>query len=236
MTAPARILVIEDEPQLRALLRLYLEREGYRVTDAGDGAAGLAAFDEHGADLVVLDLMLPTMQGETVLEGLRERGSVPILITSAKRTDAERIAGLRAGADDYLAKPFNPHELTARVAAILRRSSPGTEADAVLSLEDGRVTLDTASRRFALADGGAGRLTPGETGLLVALARRPGSVLTREQLLAVVARRPEEVFDRLVDMHVANLRRKLGDDAGAPWLIETIPGTGYRLVAGRDPT
>lgn len=234
MTAQAKILVIEDEPQLRALLRLYLEREGYRVTDAGDGAAGLAAFDEHGADLVVLDLMLPTMQGETVLEGLRERGSVPILITSAKRTDAERIAGLRAGADDYLAKPFNPHELTARVAAILRRSSPGPEADAVLSLADGRVTLDTASRRYALAGGLTGRLTPGEAALLVALARRPGSVLTREQLLAAAARRPEEVFDRVVDMHVANLRRKLGDDAGEPWLIETIPGTGYRLVAPRD--
>ena len=100
MSPQARILVVEDEPQLRALLRLYLEREGYRVTDAGDGAAALAAFDEHGADLVILDLMLPTMQGETVLEELRQRGSVPILITSAKRTDSERIAGLRAGADD----------------------------------------------------------------------------------------------------------------------------------------
>ncbi|MDQ2934336.1 MAG: response regulator transcription factor [Chloroflexota bacterium] len=235
MTPQARILVIEDEPQLRALLRLYLEREGYRVTDAGDGAAALAAFDQHGADLVILDLMLPTMQGEAVLEQLRDRGSVPILITSAKRTDTERIAGLRAGADDYLAKPFNPHELTARVAAILRRASPGAEADSLLSLDGGRVTLDAASRRYTLAGGGAGRLTPGEAALLLALARRPGSVLSREQLLEVVARRPDEVFDRVVDMHVANLRRKLGDDAGEPWLIETIPGTGYRLVAARDP-
>ncbi|MDQ2941200.1 MAG: response regulator transcription factor, partial [Chloroflexota bacterium] len=137
MTPQARILVIEDEPQLRALLRLYLEHEGYRVTDAGDGASALAAFDQHGADLVILDLMLPTMQGEAVLDELRERGSVPILITSAKRTDAERIAGLRAGADDYLAKPFNPHELTARVAAILRRASPDAGADPLLSLDGG---------------------------------------------------------------------------------------------------
>src|SRR5918992_6257829 len=120
--AAARILIIEDEPQLRGLLRLYLERDGHRVTEAGDGRTALDAYDADGADLVILDLMLPGMQGETVLEALRDAGDVPVLITSAKRSDAERIAGLRAGADDYLAKPFNPRELTARVAAILRRT------------------------------------------------------------------------------------------------------------------
>ena len=232
----ARILVVEDEPRLRELLRLYLEREGHRVTDVGDGAAALAAFDADGADLVILDLMLPAMQGEAVLEALREAGDVPVLITSAKRSDAERIAGLRLGADDYLGKPFNPHELTARVAAILRRTRPAQHADeAIVSLADGRLVLDPTSRRYTLADGAAGRLTPGEAALLLALARRPGAVLTREQLLEAVARRPEEVYQRVVDVHVANLRKKLGDDAGAPWLIETIPTTGYRLVATRDP-
>jgi len=233
----ARILIVEDEPQLRGLLRLYLERAGYAVTDAGDGAAALAAFAADGADLVVLDLMLPGMQGEAVLEALREEADVPILITSAKRSDAERIAGLRLGADDYLVKPFNPHELTARVAAILRRSRPGAldGGDAVISLGGGRLVLDPASRRYTLSDGEGGRLTPGEAALLVALARRPGSVLAREQLLEAVARRPDEVYERVVDVHVANLRRKLGDDAADPWLIETIPSTGYRLVAGRDP-
>jgi DNA-binding response OmpR family regulator len=232
----ARILVVEDEPRLRELLRLYLEREGHRVTDVGDGTAALAAFDADGADLVILDLMLPGMQGEAVLEAMREAGDVPVLITSAKRSDAERIAGLRLGADDYLGKPFNPHELTARVAAILRRTRSSAIADeAILSLADGRLVLDPTSRRYTLADGAAGRLTPGETALLVALARRPGAVLTREQLLEAVARRPEEVYERVVDVHVANLRKKLGDDAGAPWLIETIPTTGYRLVASRDP-
>src|SRR6266487_2073364 len=120
--AAARILIVEDEPQLRALLRLYLEREGYQVADAGDGRSAVAAFEADGADLVILDLMLPGLQGEAVLEALREAGDVPILITSAKRSDAERIAGLRLGADDYLAKPFNPHELTARLTAILRRT------------------------------------------------------------------------------------------------------------------
>jgi len=233
----ARILIVEDEPQLRGLLRLYLERAGYAVSDAGDGAAALAAFAADGADLVVLDLMLPGMQGEAVLEGLRDAADVPILITSAKRSDAERIAGLRLGADDYLAKPFNPHELTARVTAILRRSRPGTpdQGDAIISLGAGRMVLDPSSRRYTLSGGEGGRLTPGEVALLVALARRPGAVLAREQLLEAVARRPDEVYQRVVDVHVANLRRKLGDDAADPWLIETIPSTGYRLVAARDP-
>ena len=233
----ARILIVEDEPQLRGLLRLYLERAGYAVSDAGDGTAALAAFAANRADLVILDLMLPGMQGEAVLEALREAGDVPILITSAKRSDAERIAGLRLGADDYLAKPFNPHELTARVAAILRRTRPASVSDdeTIISLAAGRVVLDPASRRYTLAAGGSGRLTPGESALLVALARRPGAVLAREQLLEVVARRPDEVYERVVDVHVANLRRKLGDDAGDPWLIETIPSSGYRLVAARDP-
>jgi DNA-binding response OmpR family regulator len=236
--AGARILIVEDEPQLRALLRLYLEREGHRVTDAGDGSSALAAFEADGADLVILDLMLPGLQGEAVLEALREAGDVPILITSAKRSDAERIAGLRLGADDYLAKPFNPHELTARVAAILRRTRAAAvdAEEQILSLAGGRLVLDPSSRRYTLAGGEGGRLTPGEAGLLVALARRPGAVLSREQLLEAVARRPEEVYERVVDVHVANLRRKLGDDAAAPWLIETIPSTGYRLVAARDPS
>jgi DNA-binding response OmpR family regulator len=233
----ARILVVEDEPQLRGLLRLYLEREGHRVTDAGDGPSALAAFDEQPHDLVILDLMLPGMQGETVLEALRDAGDVPVLITSAKRSDAERIAGLRAGADDYLAKPFNPHELTARVAAILRRTRGGgaSAPPPILSLADGRFVLDPGSRRFTLADGTNGRLTPGESSLIMALAERPGGVLTRQQLLGVVARRPDEVYERVVDVHVANLRRKLGDDAGEPWLIETVPATGYRLVASVEP-
>ena len=237
----ARILIVEDEPRLRGLLRLYLEREGYAVTDAGDGQAALSAFEADGADLVILDLMLPGMQGETVLEGLRDRADVPILITSAKRSDAERIAGLRLGADDYLAKPFNPHELTARVAAILRRAAPrvAEPADEVLSLSGGRLVLDPVTRRYTVDSAGGevageGRLTPGEARLVAALARHPGAVLTREQLLEAVARRPDEVYDRVVDVHVANLRRKLGDDANAPWLIETVPQVGYRLVAERD--
>jgi DNA-binding response OmpR family regulator len=237
MPDPARVLIVEDEPQLRALLRLYLEREGYRVTDAPDGATALRSVDADPPDLVILDLMLPGMPGERVLDEMREAGDVPVLITSAKRSDAERIAGLRAGADDYLPKPFNPHELTARVAAILRRTRAATEQDSppIISFDGGRLVLDTASRRYALRDGASGRLTPGEAALLAALARRPGAVWPRAQLVELVARRPDEVYDRVVDVHVANLRRKVGDDAGRPWLIETVPAAGYRLVATPDP-
>ena len=242
MSARAHVLVVEDEPRLRDLLRLYLERDGHAVTVVGDGHAAIAAVDSTDSppiDLVVLDLMLPGLGGEAVLEAIRGSADIPVLIASAKRSDAERIAGLRMGADDYLVKPFNPHELTARVAAILRRTSratPGTAAG-TLSLAAGRATIDQVSRRYTIlgADGPiAGRLTPGEIGLLAALARDPGAVLTREQLLDAVTRRPDDVYDRVVDVHVANLRRKLGDDAADPWLIETIPQVGYRLVATRD--
>ena len=251
MVVRARILVVEDEPRLGELLRLYLERDGHLVTVVTDGRAAVASFDAEPVDLVVLDLMLPGLDGEAVLAAIRERGETPVLIASAKRSDVERIAGLRMGADDYLAKPFNPHELTARVAAILRRSRASgggtgptgaiTPADdePPLSFDAGRLVVDRASRRFTLVRSGEatpvrGRLTPGEIGLLAALARRPGAVLSRDQLLEVVTRRPDEVYDRVIDVHVANLRRKFGDDAAKPWLIETIPQTGYRLVAERD--
>jgi DNA-binding response OmpR family regulator len=237
--APARILVVEDEPRLGDLLRLYLERDGHRVTVVTDGPAALDAFEADPPDLVVLDLMLPGLAGEAVLAAIRDAGYTPILIASAKRSDLERIAGLRMGADDYLAKPFNPHELTARVAAILRRSRAATATSdpGVVSFDGGHLTVDPVSRRFQVAAVPPvdGRLTPGEVRLLLALAERPGSVHTRDQLLTAVTRRPDDVYDRVVDVHVANLRRKVGDDAGQPWLIETIPQTGYRLVARRDP-
>jgi DNA-binding response OmpR family regulator len=250
MVTRARILVVEDEPRLADILRLYLERDGHAVTVVTDGRAAIAAVDADPVDLVVLDLMLPGVGGEAVLAAIRDRGDTPVLITSAKRSDAERIAGLRMGADDYLAKPFNPNELTARVAAVLRRSrgvgdggriAPGViDGDPEeLSFDGGRLVVDPASRRFSVTPTGGGppvggRLTPGEVGLLAALARRPGAVLTRDQLLEAVTRRPDEVYDRVIDVHVANLRRKLGDVATEPWLIETIPQTGYRLVAVRD--
>src|SRR5262245_20529559 len=153
MPARARILVVEDEARLGDILRLYLERDGHTVAVVGDGRAAIEAFDAERIDLVVLDLMLPGLAGETVLAEIRDRGDTPVLIASAKRSDLDRIAGLRSGADDYLAKPFNPNELTARVAAILRRSRAGSTAAgdvgtapgapvADLSFDSGRLVVD----------------------------------------------------------------------------------------------
>ena len=173
MVARARILVVEDEPRLAELLRLYLERDGHAVTVVGDGTAALAAFEAEPVDLVVLDLMLPGLAGEAVLAAIRERGDTPVLIASAKRSDVERIAGLRMGADDYLAKPFNPHELTARVAAILRRSR-GDDRDA------GRP--DRGPRRRQRAAALVRRRAPGRRSgqpPLHARGRRPAPVPSR---------------------------------------------------------
>ena len=256
----ARILVVEDEARLRELLRLYLERAGYAVREAADGRAALNAFDEDPPDLLIVDLMLPKLQGEALIRAIREDSQVPILIASAKRSDVERIAGLRLGADDYLPKPFNVHELVERVNAILRRTGTGAgagigaeggsvrgasagggpagfgrDAGTRLSFADGRFVFDPSTRAYT-CDGRAGRLTPAESRLLLALVRAAGTPLDREQLLPTVAG-PHAETSRNVDVHVGNLRRKLGDDAADPWAIETIPDVGYRWLppADREP-
>jgi DNA-binding response OmpR family regulator len=256
----ARILVVEDEGRLRALLRLYLERAGYEVDEAEDGRAALDAFDEDPPDLLVVDLMLPRLQGEALITAIREDSQVPILITSAKRSDVERIAGLRLGADDYLPKPFNVHELVERVNAILRRTGTGgtggangaagfmppggddvratggagraPAAPARLSFADGRLVFEPPTRAYA-CDGQSGRLTPAEARLLLALVHAGGAPLDRERLLRAAAG-PHAETTRNVDVHVGNLRRKLGDDPAKPWAIETIPDVGYRWVAPAD--
>ena len=253
----AQILVVEDEARLRELLRLYLERAGYAVREAADGRAALDAFDEDPADLLIVDLMLPKLQGEALIRAIREDSQVPILIASAKRSDVERIAGLRLGADDYLPKPFNVHELVERVNAILRRTGTGAGAgigagrgagvgaalaggltgsgrDAVapLSFAGGRFVFEPSTRAYT-CDARAGRLTPAEARLLLALVRAAGTPLDREQLLPTVAG-PHAETSRNVDVHVGNLRRKLGDDPADPWAIETIPDVGYRWLAPTD--
>ena len=256
----ARILVVEDEARLRALLRLYLERAGYEVREAEDGRVALDSFDEDQPDLLVVDLMLPRLQGEALIRAIREDSQVPILITSAKRSDVERIAGLRLGADDYLPKPFNVHELVERVNAILRRTGigggtgtgtgmgsggsngtgrrtagPGAGIDgtARLSFIGGRLVFDPPTRAYSCA-GESGRLTPAEARLLLALVRAAGAPLDREQLLRAVAG-PHAETSRNVDVHVGNLRHKLGDDPARPWAIETIPDVGYRWLPAPDP-
>ena len=228
-----RILVVEDEPRIRALTCLYLERAGFDVSQADDGRAALDAFDADPPDLVVVDLLLPGLTGEALIGAIREVSEVPIIVASAKRSDDDRLAAFRLGADDYVTKPFNPVELVARVQAVIRRTrravEPGTEPHSYAS---GRLSIDPALRRYVVG-GQEGRLTPTETRLYLALSAVPGTVLDRERLLAVTTRGVSETT-RTIDVHVANLRRKLGDDASHAWVIETVQDVGYRWVARRD--
>jgi DNA-binding response OmpR family regulator len=230
-TAP-RILVVEDEPRIREIVRAYLAAAGYEVTEAADGRLALDAFDAAPPDLVLVDLLLPGLSGEALIRAIREVSDVPILIASAKRSDDERIVGLRLGADDYLPKPYNPVELVERVRAILRRTRPASEAARPRTYGSGRLEVDPATRRYSV-DGREGRLTPTELRLLLALSGAPGAVIDRERLLALATSGTGETT-RTVDVHVANLRRKLGDDASGPWAIETIPDAGYRWIAPVD--
>lgn len=228
----SRLLVVEDEPRIREVVCRYLVAAGYAVREAGDGREALAAFDADPPDLVIVDLLLPGLAGEALIRAIREVSDVPILIASAKRSDGERIEGFRLGADDYLPKPYNPVELVERVRAILRRTQPTGEVARPRSYAGGRLDVDPATRRFR-AGHRTGRLTPTELRLLLALAAAPGVVLDRERLLSVATSGTGETA-RTVDVHIANLRRKLGDDAADPWAIETIPEAGYRWVAVPD--
>ena len=229
-----RVLVVEDEARIREIVHLYLDRGGFDVIEAADGRAGLAAFDADPPDLVVVDLLLPGLTGEALVRAIRDVSDVPIIVASAKRGDEDRIGALREGADDYVTKPFNPVELVERVRAVLRRTHPASvHPDRRLSFGAGRLTVEPGLRRF-VCDGRAGRLTPTEARILVALASGAGSVLDREQLLQAATRGTSETT-RTIDVHVANLRRKLSDDPAAPWAIETIPDAGYRWIAPADP-
>ncbi|MGZ3632163.1 MAG: response regulator transcription factor [Candidatus Limnocylindrales bacterium] len=218
------ILVVDDERHIVDLLRLYLEQAGFAVVSARDGQEALRLAERHDPDLVVLDLMLPELDGLEVTRELRRRGDVPILMLTARREDVDRIVGLEVGADDYLTKPFNPRELVARVKAILRRTQ--ATAHGGRPIEVGALRVD--SRRHE-AYVGTRRLDlrPREFELLAALARDPGVVLTRDGLLESVWGTDFPGETRTVDVHIAAVRAKLGED-GPP--IETICGVGYRLV------
>ena len=229
-----RILVVEDEPRIREIIALYLDRAGFTVRSTGDGRAALEAFDADPPDLVVVDLVLPGLAGEALISAIREVSDVPIVVASAKRADEDRIDAFRLGADDYVTKPFNPVELVARVRAILRRvQPPEPRMGQPLSFADGRLVVDPATRHFGVGHR-QGRLTPTESRILLALAAAPRVVLDRERLLALATRGVSETT-RTVDVHIANLRHKLGDAAARPWAIETVPDAGYRWVAPADP-
>lgn len=220
------ILLVDDEANIVQLAKMYLEREGYRVSAVGDGLAALAAVARLRPALIVLDLMLPELDGMEVCRRLRAAGdATPILMVTARDEDIDKILGLETGADDYLTKPFNPRELTARVKAILRRGAPHTPAGRpALRLAD--LVIDPAAREVIVA-GQPVELRAQEFDLLLVLAEHKGQVLSREQLLEKAWGFDYYGVSRTVDVHVGHLRRKL---AGGQARIETIAGVGYKLV------
>jgi two-component system alkaline phosphatase synthesis response regulator PhoP len=223
-----RILVVEDNPDLAYGLRNNLEIEGYEVEVVEDGSEGLARARTGGPDLIILDLMLPGLDGYRVLRALRDEGRrMPVLILTARGEEGDKVRGLRLGADDYVTKPFGVLELLARVEALLRRTAPSGGA-AALPEQFGAIEVIPASRTV-LRDGRAVGLTPKEFDLLLALLQRRGAVATRMELLTEVWGYSAAVLSRTVDTHVAELRRKLEADPAAPRHILTVRKAGYRL-------
>jgi DNA-binding response OmpR family regulator len=223
-----RILLVEDDTRLCALVKEYLEGMGYSVAMAHTGPAGLEAALAKTFEAVILDVMLPGLDGFEVLRRLRVHSSVPVLMLTGRGEEPDRIVGLEMGADDYLPKTFSTRELLARLRAVLRRSMAASASKGQAPVVVGALVVDPESHA-AMLDGRALVLTRQEFELLLALARAAGRVKTREQLLLEVAERDFEVFDRSIDVHISSLRRKLGDDARSPKWIETVRGVGYTL-------
>jgi two-component system response regulator RegX3 len=225
MNQPTRILVVEDDPAILTGLEEKLTLEGYAVQTAADGEAAQDRLAEGSFDLVVLDLMLPRLDGLSVLRWLRKRDrALPVLILSAKGREEDKVAGLRAGADDYLAKPFGLSELLARVEALIRRARGPGEPVAI-----GSVTYDPVRRRVALRSGEEVELSRKELDLLAFLVRNRGRVVSREQILDAVWGHFAASAERAVDYHILNLRKKLEPDPGRPKHIVTRHGLGYEL-------
>jgi DNA-binding response OmpR family regulator len=233
-TAP--ILVVDDDAKIVRLVRTYLERDGFSVVIAADGSAALDAIETHAPALVVLDLMLPELDGRAVIRAVRrdeESGRTPILILSARSSTIDRIAGLEDGADDYLPKPFSPAELVLRVKSILRRTAVAPERSTTTSaalIRHADLTIDQARHEVRRGDK-AIDLTRVEFRLLTAILAADGRVLSRDQLLdAVYGHESADILDRTIDVHIRRLRDKLDDDPDAPRYVQTVRGVGYRAA------
>jgi two-component system OmpR family response regulator len=229
---PLLALLVEDDLRLAALTREYLEGHGVAVVDVADGRRGLSEAFTGRYDVVLLDLMLPGKDGLEVCREVRARSDVPIIVLTARGEEADRVMGLELGADDYLAKPYSPRELLARIRAVTRRAK-GRAGPAQGLVRVGALRIDPAARTVEL-NGREVHLTGYEFALLEALARRAGRVLTREQLMELARGNAEDAFDRSIDVHVSRLRQKLGDDSKHPRLIKTIRGSGYVLAGGQE--
>jgi two-component system, OmpR family, response regulator ResD len=224
-----RILVVDDEPTVREVVQHYLEREGYRVQAAEDGPAALAAFGASAPDLIVLDLMLPDLDGLEVCRQVRAKGSTPIIMLTAKGHEADRIVGLELGADDYVVKPFSPRELVARVRSVLRRTLVGDGRGPPPPLRAGDVQVDPVTREVTVADRPV-TLTVREFDLLAFLVSHPRQVFSRGQLLRQVWEYSWLGDTSTVTVHVRRLRAKVEDDPSNPLRVQTVYGVGYRFV------
>ena len=225
-----RVLLIDDDLRLYELLAGYLGANGFHVTGVDTGAKGLAALVGGGFDAVLLDLMLPGMDGVEVCRRIRAKSNIPVIMLTARGDETDRVVGLEIGADDYVPKPFSPRELVARLRAVLRRAQPDGASE---QLRVGEIEIEVASRH-ATVEGRALELTGIEFDILLALARRAGRVVPRQALLEQAGRGDVAVSDRTVDVHISHLRQKLGDDPRSPRRIKTVRGVGYVLT--RDPS
>ncbi|MET0595749.1 MAG: response regulator transcription factor [Polyangiaceae bacterium] len=224
-----RVLLIDDDKRLHELLTTYLEQNGFTVVGAPDGQRGLAHLDSEPFDIVLLDVMMPGIDGLEVCRRIRAKSRVPILMLTAKGDETDRVVGLELGADDYIAKPFGPRELVARLRAVLRRVNPEADSELVVINE---IAIDVPAHKVRV-DGREIELTGIEFDILLALARRAGRVVARDALLTEAGRGDVTVSDRTVDVHISHLRQKLGDDPRSPKKIKTIRGVGYVLVKDR---
>jgi DNA-binding response OmpR family regulator len=220
-----RVLLIDDDRRLHELLGSYLEQNGCEVSYASDGRAGLDTVDREVFDVILLDLMMPGMDGLEVCRKIRAKSSIPLIMLTAKGDETDRVVGLEMGADDYIAKPFGPRELLARIRAVLRRAQPEAVAEKLVAQN---VSVDI-TKREVMVDGSAIELTGLEFDVLLTLMRRAGRVVPRESLMSE-ARGDVVVGPRTVDVHISHLRQKLGDDPTKPRLIKTVRGVGYMLV------
>jgi DNA-binding response OmpR family regulator len=222
------VLIVEDDPHAVELVRLYLNRDGHNVIIAGDGIEGLRLARESAPDILVLDLMLPGLDGFEVCRAVRKDSDVPIIMLTARVEEEDRLAGLDLGADDYVTKPFSPRELAARVRAVLRRASRDSQEPGSTELQYGPVRADLRQRAAYVEDARL-RLTPTEFRILATLMKEPGRVFSRDQIIDRAFGYDFQGFDRTVDVHVSSLRRKLEAAAGPSRYIHTIYGFGYRF-------
>ncbi len=225
----SRILVVDDEPEIVDLLRSYLRRDGFDVDDAGDGEAALAAFAKVHPDLVILDLMLPKVDGREVCRRIREMSGTPIIMLTARDEETDKLLGLELGADDYITKPFSPREVVARVRAVLRRGSRET----IEMVRVGDLTIDLRAHEVNL-QGRRVNLTPTEFRLLEILAGHPNQVFTRMQLIDRIQGHAFEGYERTVDAHIKNLRGKVEPDPRNPRHILTVYGVGYKFQTAAE--